>query len=193
VRELFHDQVRALTAERAASLASQYLCKIDFFSATSARVTDKMPHNYHLVGLIALLFPRARIIYCRRDPMDKCFSIYANALNEFHSYGADLSTLGAYYRQHVRLMEHWKQLLPGRFFEMRYEDLVADLDGKARAMVDFVGLPWDPACLQFFETERTVSTISKWQVRQPLYSSSIARWKPYEKYLGPLKEALSVA
>jgi Tfp pilus assembly protein PilF len=190
VRELFRDQVRALTPERATALATEYLRKIEFFSTTSARITDKMPHNYHLVGLIALLFSKARIVYCRRDPMDNCFSIYSNALNEFHSYGADLSTLGAYYRQHIRLMEHWTQLLPDRIFEMRYEDLIGDLEGKSRQLVDFAGLPWDPACLQFFETERTVATISKWQVRQPLYTTSIARWKPYEQYLGPLKEAL---
>ena len=103
---------------------------------------------------------------------------------------ADLTTLGLYYRQHIRLMEHWKAVIPDRIFEVRYEDLVGDLEGVSRRMIDFVGLEWDPACLQFFETERTVSTISKWQVRQPIYRTSIARWKPFERHLGPLRDAL---
>jgi tetratricopeptide (TPR) repeat protein len=190
VREIFGDQVRAMTAPRALAFANEYLSKIDFFSTSAARVIDKMPHNFHLVGLIGMLFPHARIIYCRRDPLDNCFSIYSNALNDFHNYGADLATLGAYYRQHIRLMQHWQDVMPGRIFEMRYEALVDDLEGQSRKMVDFVGLPWDPGCLQFFETDRTVATISKWQVRQPIYKTSVARWKPYEQYLGPLKAAL---
>jgi len=190
VREIFSDQMRAMTAPRALAFANEYLGKIGFFSTTAARVTDKMPHNFHLVGLIGMLFPHARIIYCRRDPLDNCFSIYSNALNDFHNYGADLATLGAYYRQHIRLMQHWQDVMPGRIFEMRYEALVDDLEGQSRRMVDFVGLPWDPACLQFFETDRTVATISKWQVRQPIYKTSVTRWKPYEPHLGPLKTAL---
>jgi len=187
---VFSDQVRALTPERAKSLAGEYLGKIDYFSTTAARVVDKMPHNFHLVGLIALLFPKARIVFCRRDPMDNCFSIYSNALNDFHSYGADLATLGAYYRQHIRLMAHWNKVLPGRIFEMRYETLVGDLEGEARRLTDFVGLDWDPACLDFFKTERTVATISKWQVRQPIYRTSVARWKPFAAHLEPLESAL---
>lgn len=188
--ELFPEQVRVLTPQKTRAFAEEYLRKIGYFSATAARITDKMPHNFELVGLIALLFPNAKILFCRRDPMDNCVSIYSNALNDFHSYGADLTTLGLYYRQHIRLMEHWKAVIPDRIFEVRYEDLVGDLEGVSRRMIDFVGLEWDPACLQFFETERTVSTISKWQVRQPIYRTSIARWKPFERHLGPLRDAL---
>ena len=190
VGQLFSDQVRALGRDKTQALAGEYLAKTAYFSTTAQRITDKMPHNYDLVGLIALLFPKARIVFCRRDPLDNCFSIFSNPLNDFHSYGADLATLGAYYRQHIRLMEHWKALLPGQIFELSYEALVDDLEGMSRKMVDFIGLPWDDACLQFFETERTVATISKWQVRQPIYRTSVARWKPYEAYLGPLKAAL---
>ncbi len=168
-----------MTTARAETLAGEYLAKIDFFSKTAPRITDKMPHNFHMIGLIALLFPHARVIFCRRDPLDNCFSIYSDALNDAHSYGADLATLGGYYREHIRLMEHWKALLPAQVFEMRYEALVDDLEGMSRRTVDFIGLPWDDACLQFFETERTVTTISKWQVRQPIYKTSVARWKPY--------------
>ena len=148
VRELFPDQVRALTPAKAEAYAAEYLAKIDFFSSTAARVTDKMPHNFHLVGLIALLFPKARVIFCRRDPLDNCFSIYSNSPgNEFHNYGADLTTLGAYYRQHIRLMEHWKSLLPDQVFELQYEQLVEDLEGVSRRMVDFIGPFWDSAFL----------------------------------------------
>jgi len=187
---VFSDQVRAITPDRAKALAGEYLSKIEFFSATALRITDKMPHNFRLVGLIALLFPQARIVFCRRDAMDNCFSIYSNALNDFHSYGSDLATLGAYYREHIRLMTHWQTVLPGRIFEMRYETLVDDLEGEARRLVEFVGLDWDPAVLSFFQSERQVSTISKWQVRQPIYKTSVARWKPFEAQLGPLKIAL---
>lgn len=190
VHDVFADQVRGLDKHRTLAFAREYLTKTAYFSTTAARITDKMPHNFNLVGLIALLFPKARIIFCRRNPLDNCLSIFSSPLNEFHNYGADLKTLGAYYRQHIRLMEHWKAVLADRVFEMNYEALVDDLEGMSRTMVDFVGLPWNEACLQFFETERTVSTISKWQVRQPIYKTSVARWKPYETYLGPLKEGL---
>ena len=190
VREIFADQVRAMNPARAEAFATEYLGKIEFFSKTAPRVTDKMPHNFHMVGLIGLLFPKARIIFCRRDPLDNCFSIYSNSLNEFHNYGADLGILGAYYRQHVRLMEHWKTLFPEQIFEVQYEALVDDLEGVSRRMVDFLGLDWDPQCLQFFETDRTVSTISKWQVRQPIYKTSVARWKPYEQHLGPDRKSV---
>jgi hypothetical protein len=190
---VFTDQIRAITPERAKALAAEYLGKIEFFSTTAARVTDKMPHNFRLVGLIALLFPNARIVFCCRDAMDNCFSIYSNALNDFHSYGSDLTTLGAYYREHMRLMTHWQAVLPGRIFEMRYEALVGDLEGQSRRLVDFIGLDWDPAVLNFFESDRQVSTISKWQVRQPIYKTSVARWKPFEAQLEPLRAALEDA
>jgi len=190
---VFTDQIRAITPERAKALAAEYLGKVEFFSTTAARVTDKMPHNFRLVGLIALLFPNARIVFCRRDAMDNCFSIYSNALNDFHSYGSDLTTLGAYYREHIRLMAHWQAVLPGRIFEMRYEALVGDLEGQSRRLVDFIGLDWDPAVLNFFESDRQVSTISKWQVRQPIYKTSVARWKPFEAQLEPLRAALEDA
>jgi len=190
VRELFSDRVRALTRPATLALANSYLAKTAYFSSTAARITDKMPHNFLQVGLIALLFPKARVIFCRRDPLDNCFSIFSNPLNDSHSYSADLGMLGHYYRQHIRLMEHWKALLPGQVMELRYEALVDDLEGVSRRMVDFVGLEWDDACLSFFDTERTVSTISKWQVRQPIYRSSVERWRPYDQYLGPLKQSL---
>jgi Flp pilus assembly protein TadD len=189
---VFSDQVRTITPDRAKALAADYLGKIEFFSTSAARITDKMPHNFRLVGLIALLFPNARIVFCRRDPMDNCFSIFSNALNDFHSYGSDLATLGAYYREHIRMMSHWQAALPGRIFEMRYETLVGDLEGEARRLVDFVGLEWNPAVLSFFASERQVSTISKWQVRQPIYTTSVARWKPFEAHLGALQAALDL-
>ena len=189
--ELFTDQVRAIAPAKAELLAQEYLDKISFFSADALRVTDKMPHNFMLVGLIALLFPNAHILFCRRDPLDNCFSIYSNWFNDSHSYARDLSVLGSYYKEHLRLMEHWKAVLPNQILEVQYETLVRDLEGTARRMVDFIGLPWDPACLSFHENERAVTTISKWQVRQPIYSTSIARWRAFESHLQPLKDALA--
>jgi hypothetical protein len=188
--DIFVNQVRRLTSDQSSQLASEYLKKTDFFSITSARITDKMPHNFMLAGLISLLFPNCRIIYCRRGAVDNCFSIYSNMLNDAHSYGTDLSVLGWYYRQQDELMKHWQASLGNRITEVQYEELVEDLEGVSRRLVDFIGLPWDPACLDFFANDRTVTTISRWQVRQPIYKTSIARWKPFEKYLGPLFDAL---
>ncbi|MCW5713023.1 MAG: sulfotransferase [Bauldia sp.] len=176
---------------KAAELAARYLAKLDFHSGEAARVTDKMPHNFLMLGVIALLFPRAKIIHCRRNPLDNCVSIYTNWFNEKHGYAADQVTLGRYYRQYDRLMKHWSRVLPVQVFDVQYEELVSDLETVARRMVDFIGLPWDPACLRFHETKRGVTTISRWQVRQPIYNSSVGRWKAFERHIGPLISALA--
>jgi hypothetical protein len=101
-----------------------------------------------------------------------------------------MKILGLYYREYRRLMEHWRKALPGKMFELQYEDMIADQESMSRKLIDFVGLEWDEACLSFHETERTVRTLSRWQVRQPIYTSSVKRWKKYDEFLGPLKEGL---
>ncbi len=154
------------------------------------RVTDKMPGNFYRIGLISILFPRARIIHCRRDPLDACLSMYFQAFNTGNAYSYDLTDLGVFYCQYQRLMTHWRGVLPGRLIEVDYEDLVSDQEGASRRLVAQCGLAWDDACLNFYNHQRSVLTASGWQVRQPIYTTSVKRWKHYEKYLGALKEAL---
>jgi tetratricopeptide (TPR) repeat protein len=176
----------SLPREGSARLAQRYLKFIDRTSREAARVTDKMPHNFEHVGLIALLFPNATIIHCKRDAIDNCLSCYMNAFNESHDYGTDLGKLGRYYRAYDRLMKHWHKVLPGRIFDNQYETLVADQEGQSRKLIAHCRLEWDEACLNYTENDRAVNTISRWQVRQPIYKTSLKRWKPYEKHLGPL-------
>lgn len=181
---------QALTADEARSIAGSYLDFIQRMSPSSARIVDKMPHNFQQIGMIALLFPNAKIIHCTRDPIDNCISCFFTNFNEKHGYNTDLRTLGLYYREYARLMRHWQALLPGRIYECRYETMIADQEAESRRLIDFLGLPWDDACLRFYETERSVTTPSRWQVRQPIYASSVKRWKKYENKIQPLIEAL---
>lgn len=156
----------------------------------AAFVCNKMPQNFLYIGLILRLFPTAKIIHCRRDAMDTCFSIYTNHFQGHHEYGYDLGTLGRYYRMYDALMRHWESLYPGAIHTVHYERLVEDFEPETRGLLDYLGAEWDDACLRFYENKRTVRTASRDQVNKPLYASSIGRWKAYEKYLGPLKEAL---
>lgn len=156
----------------------------------AARVVDKMPSNAWRVGLIHMMFPNARIVHCVRDPIDTCLSCFQKLFTFGHSYSYELGELGRHYVRHDRLMAHWEQILPGRMLTMRYEDVVRDLEGQARRIVDHVGLPWDPACLAFHRTNRPVLTASNSQVREPIYGSSVGRWQAYRDHLGPLIKAL---
>ena len=151
------------------------------------RVVDKLPDNVLLVGLIARLLPRARIVYCSRDPRDISLSCYFQLFSDgaqFFSY--DLADCGSRCRDVQRLAAHWLELLPLHMIEVNYETMVADLEGQSRRLMEFLGLDWEPGCLDFHRTERTVATLSHWQVRQPIYSSSIGRWRHCEKHLAPL-------
>jgi len=173
-------------------LAQRYLRRLDDFSTTEIRTTDKMPHNFQHLGLIRLLFPRARIIHCVRDPIDTCLSIYFQNFNATHPYATDLRNLGLYYQEYQRLMRHWEEVLDVPVMTVRYEELVNDQERVTRALVDFLGLPWDDRCLRFHEADRNVATASYDQVRQKLYTKSLARWKNYERHIGPLREALGL-
>lgn len=154
------------------------------------RVTDKMPVNFLYLGLLALLFPNAHIIHCRRDPLDTCLSCYFQNFSGNHPYASDLHNLGQYYRQYQRLMEHWYKVLPVSVHTVDYETLVAEPEHTIRDMLSYVGLEWQDHCLQFHRTQRTVQTASLVQVRRPLYRTSVARWRHYDEYLQPLKAAL---
>ncbi|MDE2255966.1 MAG: tetratricopeptide repeat protein [Betaproteobacteria bacterium] len=171
-------------------LAAGYLAQLRTLDPQAARVTDKMPHNFLRLGLVALLFPGARVIHCRRDPVDTCLSIYFHNFNNQHAYAYDLTHLGLYYREYERLMAHWTAVLDIPILELRYEDLVSDPESKTRELIAFCGLEWDDVCLNFHASERFVSTPSYNQVRQPIYKKSVARWRGYEKHLGELLAAL---
>lgn len=179
-----------MTKRESVRLAERYLTFLRKRDRKAQRVVDKMPHNYELLGLITLLFPKAKIINCNRDPMDNCLSCFMHQFSESHGYNADLTTVGQYYQEYRRLMDHWLDVIPSPILSMQYEETVADFEARARALIDFIGLPWDPACLAFHKTERTVRTPSRWQVRQPIYTTSIKRWKRYGDALLPLKSAL---
>ncbi|MBI1174854.1 MAG: tetratricopeptide repeat protein [Sideroxydans sp.] len=169
-------------------LGQEYLARVWQLAPEARYITDKMPHNFRNLGLIPLMLPNAKIIHSMRDPMDSCFSCYALKFTDGHEYCYSLETLGRHNLRYRQLMDHWHRVLPGRILDVRYEDTVADLEGQARRLLEYVGLPWDPACLNFYENKRAVSTASVTQVRKPIYSSSVARWKHFEKHLAPLIE-----
>jgi len=157
----------------------------------TGRVTDITPMNFMVLGLAATLFPRARFLVCRREPMDNCLSIYRQPLTQPHAYAHDLENLGKYYRLHEALIEHWQGVLGDRLFTLQYEQLGADPEAVIRELLDFSGLSFDPACLAFHATDRVVKSPSASQVRQPLYSSSVGAWRRYEKHLQPLIDGLA--
>jgi tetratricopeptide (TPR) repeat protein len=158
-------------------------------SPEALRVVDKMPENYFHLGLIATLFPKARVIHCQRDPIDVCLSCYMQNFREA-IFACDLEDLGVYYQEYERLMRHWRAVLPMRVLDVRYEELVGDQETVSRELISFCGLDWDDRCLAFHENSQWVRTASRVQVRQPMYRSSVGRSKSYESYLRPLREAL---
>ncbi len=156
----------------------------------AARVSDKLPDNAFRLGLIALVFPRARVIVCRRDPLDTGLSLFQQNFAGGIPYATTLETIGQAMIAHDRIMAHWRTVLPLPMLEVDYEALVTDIAGQGRRLADFLGLDWDDAMQRFHETERPVYTASKWQVRQPVFTSSVGRWRRYEKELEPLKTIL---
>jgi len=172
-----------------AATAADYLERATASCGAASRVIDKMPANFLYAGLIHAAFPRARIIHLRRDPIDTCLSIYFQNFFKVGPYCNDLDDLVHYYREYLRISDHWRALLPASaLLEIPYEALLEDQEGWTRRMLDFVGLPWDPKCLAFHETERVVITASKWQVRQRMHTASAGRWRNYEAFIGPLRQ-----
>ncbi len=169
------------------SMALQYLDLIKARSGKSLRVTDKMPHNFVNLGVIRLMFPHAKVIHCRRNPIDNCLSIYKQDFTSLHKYAYDLEELGSYYLLYNDLMEHWRNTLPeGYMLDLVYEDMVADQEGMSRRLLEFCDLPWEDGCLEFHTTERAVKTASQAQVRRKIYSDSVKLWQRYEEQLQPM-------
>jgi tetratricopeptide (TPR) repeat protein len=155
-----------------------------------ARFVDKSLGNYELIGLIATLFPRAKIVHCVRDPLDTCISIYFRNFQQI-SFSNDLRTLGRVYQEYTRMMSHWHLVLPGRIFNLEYEHLVRDPEGQIRGLLDYCELPWHAECLTPHQTKRVVLTASANQVKVPIYSKSIGRWRNYERHIHELTDILS--
>ena len=169
------------------AVAAAYLERLGVPAGGPQRIIDKMPANFLYAGLIHAVFPRARIIHMRREPLDTCLSIYFQNFFNVGVYANDLTSLAHYYGEYRRICDYWRSVLPASaFLEVPYEALVEDQEGWSRRMVEFLGLPWDPRCLDFHNTERVVITASRWQVRQPLNSASIGRWRNYATHLAPL-------
>ncbi len=184
---------RALLSHDRASirgLADRYLARLGELDRSAAHVVDKMPGNYFHLGLIAALWPEARIILCRRDPRDVAVSCWATFFGELR-WANDLRVIAQQIIQHDRLIAHWRAVLPIPLIDVVYEDLVADFEPQARRLVAAVGLPWNPACLDFHSLKRTIRTASYGQVRQPIYFQSIGRWRHYEADLAPLFETFA--
>jgi tetratricopeptide (TPR) repeat protein len=170
------------------AVAKDYLRLLEGHSPVASRVIDKAPVNSDFLGPIYSVFPNARVIYMQRDPIDTCLSCYFQQFLLGINFASDLSDLAHYYREHRRILAHWRAVLPAGFIlEVPYEELVADQEKWSRKMLDFIGLEWDARVLEFQTTQRQVVTASAWQVRQKIYRSSVARWRNYEKFIGPLK------
>ena len=184
----------ALAMDALARLGDDYVARAGEPAAGKTRVIDKLPGNFANLGFIRLILPEARIIHVRRDPVDTCLSCYTKAFKSANlPYTYDQTELGLYYRDYQSLMAHWRATLPAtHFLEVEYESVVDDLEGQARRMIAFLGLPWDPACLEFHRTKRPVRTASVNQVRKPIYRGSVGRWREHAAYLGPLLKALGV-
>jgi hypothetical protein len=149
-----------------------------------------LPHNFLRVGLIKAVFPNARVVHCRRNPMDNCFSIFKSDFKELFAFAYDLTELGLYYNLYSKLMAHWEKVLPGFMHTIRYEELVSGQRHQTERLLDYCGLPWDESCLNFHKTKRRVGTASLAQVRKPIYNDSVERWLRYEKQLEPLRKAI---
>jgi len=170
-----------------AKLADAYLRVLARHSADAQRIIDKAPLNSDYLGVIHSVFPKARMIYMRRNPIDACLSCYFQHFSPALTFTMDLSDLAHYYREHHRLMAHWRAALPpGTILDVPYEELVSDQEGWTRKILAFLGLDWDQRCLEFHKSERPVATASYWQVRQKIYTNSVGRWRNYEKFIGPL-------
>jgi tetratricopeptide (TPR) repeat protein len=170
-----------------------YLSVLNAVAGPNDRISDKQPLNYELLGIIHTVFPKAKIIHIRRNPVDTCVSIYSTHFGGGPNFAYKQGNIVFHYREYLRLMEHWRQVLPAEsFFELDYEQLVADKENVVRQVIDFCGLPWDDACLHHENKVSMVTTPSRWQARQPVYSTSVERWRNYEPWLGAFLELKDV-
>lgn len=183
--------LQGITQTELKIMGERYATRLQTRAPDSPRITDKMPANFNCLGLIHLMLPNAKIVHVKRNPVDTCLSCYTRLFDKSQYQSYDLAEIGRYYRNYSQLMQHWREVLPaGSFYEIQYENVVADQEGQARALLDYCGLEWNDACLDFHKTERNIRTASVTQVRQPIYKTSVEKWRHYEKHLDPLLDAL---
>jgi tetratricopeptide (TPR) repeat protein len=183
----------SMAADEFRALGEKYLADTQIYRAGKPQFIDKMPNNFRHIGLIHLMLPNARIIDARREPMACCFGNLKQLYARGQEFVYSIDDIARYYRTYLEIMEHWDAVLPGRVLRVYHEDVVDDLDGSVRRILDFCELPFEPACLEFHRTERSVRTASSEQVRQPIFREGLDQWKNYEPWLGPLREALGDA
>ena len=175
-------------------IGTRYVATLAKLAPEAAHVTDKLPGNFLYLGMICLALPNAKIVHTVRNPVDTCLSCFTHLFSEALDFSYDLAELGRFYAHYRHLMAHWHQVLPpGTILDVCYEDVVTDLEGQARRLLDHCGVPFDPRCLAFNESARPVRTASAAQVRQPIYKHSVERWRNYERWLGPLLRELDRA
>ncbi len=182
-----------LQAQDFRRLGEKYLHDTRAYRGGKARFIDKMPNNFRHIGLIHLMLPNAKIIDARREPMACCFSNFKQLFAHGQEFSYSIEDIARYYRTYLELMRHWNAVLPGRVLRVQHEDLVDDLEGNVRRILDYCGLKFEPACVEFHKTERSVRTASSEQVRQPIFREGLDQWRHYERWLGPLREALADA
>jgi hypothetical protein len=172
-------------------IGAGYVARVRALAPQALRITDKMPGNFRFAGLIHLALPNARIIHLRRDPIDTCLSCFSILFGGDQPFTYHLGELGRYYRAYAALMDHWRSVLPPEvMLDVHYEELVGDFEPQARRILTHCRLDWDQACAEFYNTERPVHTASAAQVRQPVYQTSVGRWRPADETLRPLLAAL---
>lgn len=187
----FPENLRYLDHATLKAWGEEYVAGLKQRAPMAKHITDKMPANFLAVPLIHLMLPNAKIIHVNRNPVDTCLSCFTRLFHRKQEFTYDLAELGRYYADYARLIQQWSEVLPaGAFLDIQYEDIVADQEAQARRLLDYCGLEWNDACLDFHKTKRQVRTASLTQVRQPIYSTSVERWRKYEKYLGPLLDEL---
>jgi tetratricopeptide (TPR) repeat protein len=189
-RIAYPEATREFAGDQWAALGRAYIDDTRKYRHGAPRFTDKMPNNFPSIGLLALALPNARFINARRHPIDTCLSCYRQLFARGQSFTYDLTELGEYYLEYEKMMSHWRAALPGRILDVQYEEMVADQDAQTRRLLDFCGLPFEEACLRYWETGRAIRTASSEQVRQPIYDSSVNFWRNYERELAPLIEIL---
>jgi len=182
-----------ITIETCEGLARRYLAATSREGSATSCMTDKMLGNFLRLGVIALLFPHARVVHCTRNPLDTCVSCFTQDFAHGLRFTTDLSNLASFFRDYRRLMAHWRQVLPLSILDVRYESLVRDPETVSRDLVGFCGLPWDSRCLRPHHARRDIATASVWQARQPIHGQSVGRWRNYEAFLGPLIAGLREA
>ena len=183
-----------MTQSEWADMADSYLHNVSKLADGKPIITDKMPHNFLNMGMIAKLLPEAKIVHCKRHPVANCLSIYKAFFTAkgSHKYAYNLKELGEYHNLYEDLMDHWRKVMPDQFYEIKYEALTTNQEEESRKLIDYCGLEWEDACLDFYKTKRKVKTASAFQVRQPMSSKSVDLWKRYGEALQPLIDVLHI-